>query len=73
MRKQMLALVVTVEEPSGGYYRGWNVKLNGEPLWFKPYDGSDAQEAAAEVVTTLCEMLRDRKEYLAEAPPEDYY
>jgi hypothetical protein len=71
MKQHMTALFVTVEEPPGGYYSGWNVKLNGEPLWFRPYDGSDAQEAAYEVFSTLREMLRERKEYLTEEPEDD--
>lgn len=56
--QQITGMTVSVELAPGGYYQGYNVFLNGQPLWFRPYDGSDTEEVVAEVTEALCEVLR---------------
>lgn len=51
-------LLITVEDAPGGYYQGYAVRLNGVPLWVRPYDGESWDRAAVEVADALCEMLR---------------
>lgn len=59
MADHFTALVVSVEPAvPGGCYRGFDVELNGMPLWFRPYDGADWTEAVNEVTEALCEVLR---------------
>ena len=58
MSDHFTALVVSVEPAPEGYYHGYNVSLNGVPLWFRPYDGSAEVEVAYEVTQALCEVLR---------------
>jgi hypothetical protein len=56
--QKITGMVVTVELSPDGYYEGYRVSLNGVPLWFRPYDGSDWTEAAHEAIEALCEVLR---------------
>jgi hypothetical protein len=58
MSDHVTALVVSIEPAAGSYYQGYDVSLNGVPLWFRPYDGSSETEAATEVMQALCDVLR---------------
>lgn len=51
-------IIITVEDAPGGYYQGYQVRLNGVPLWVRPYDGESWNQAAVEVTEALCEVLR---------------
>jgi len=54
----VVGVAVAVDLAPGGYYEGYRVSLNGVPLWFRPYDGSDWMVAAHEAIEALCEVLR---------------
>jgi hypothetical protein len=51
-----VALVVSIEP--NGFYRGWNVHINGLKVAHKPYDGSDAEDVEREVVEAFGGLLR---------------
>jgi hypothetical protein len=53
--KRPIPLLLEVEP--AGFYRGWNVNLNGVPIWHKPYDGSRAEEAADEFLAVLGALM----------------
>lgn len=59
--KRPVPLLLEVE--GAGLYNGWNVKLNGVPMYHKPYDGSDDEEAAEEFLTALGALIRREAGY----------
>jgi hypothetical protein len=47
-----------IEVEGTGPYTGWDVKLNGVPMYHKPYDGSDAEQAAEQFLEVLGTLVR---------------
>lgn len=54
--KRPIPLLLEVE--GVGLYQGWNLKINGVPMYHKPYDGSDSEAAAEEFLIALGALMR---------------
>ena len=52
--------VVTISADSESEYDGHLVYLGASLIGYRPYDGSDVEEVAAEVTEQLALMLRER-------------
>jgi hypothetical protein len=64
----MILPVALVVMADGGDYGGHDVYLSGKLIGFRPYDGSDSAEVAAEVVQSLADLLAERLGWARKAP-----
>lgn len=55
--QHITALAITAD---GGDYRPHEVRLNGQLIGYRPWDGSDSRDVIAEVVSGLAGLLGER-------------
>ena len=59
--KRPIPLMLEIEP--AGHGQGWNVKVNGVPMYHQPYDGSDAEQAAVRFLEVLGDLVRVESGY----------
>lgn len=67
--KRPIPLLLEVEP--AGFHRGWDVSLNGIAMYHRPYDGSDAEQAADEFLAILGTLMRRETGYSPRSPEGD--
>lgn len=54
----MNSFIITVK--GAGYYNGYDVFINGQHAYHRPYDGSGEENVTAEASKALGELLREK-------------
>lgn len=62
--------VITVE--GEGFYRGHTVSLDGQPVYYRPYDGKDFAEVAEEFALTLGRLVGEKLGYPQQMPEDEH-
>ena len=57
-----------VQVVTAGFYNGHNIKINGQQVAHRPYDGSSYVDVEVEVAEALGELLRKQMGLHKEAP-----